>query len=185
LPSTEDKDLEFFGRLWTTHCDRLAKACYYIAGGNQAEADDIFQEAFALAWLKKIASQRDGDGAYRWLYYTARNFAYKAWRDHRRYIPVGIDKLVERPAEVHPPVAFRFDIYSYIRRLKPHDREVLLLTVSEASETEIAAELGIKIGTMRVRRHRAMGRLRTLLKRDGYTEFNDCLIFDGKEMSNA
>lgn len=49
-------------------------------------------------------------------------------------------------------------------RLAPDDREVLSMTFVEALEThDIAGRLGISPGAVRVRRHRALGRLASLL----------------------
>jgi RNA polymerase sigma factor (sigma-70 family) len=51
-----------------------------------------------------------------------------------------------------------------LARLEPEDREILTLTYAEALRSaEIAGRLGTSEGNVRVRRHRALGRLARLL----------------------
>ncbi|MBB5868995.1 RNA polymerase sigma factor (sigma-70 family) [Allocatelliglobosispora scoriae] len=139
--------------------------------------------------MKRFAKLREADDQYRWLYSTAFNFVRRSWyrqRIQRRYLAVNSTELPDLPAPVQHDGTFAIDINSYLRRLKPHDREVLLLTVwEELTDAEIVERLGIKENAVRTRRHRAMRKLKDLLMRDGYTEFSHCLAFDETETSNA
>ena len=187
MSSNEARDREDYDLLWRTHHAELARTCRYLAGGGQP--DDLIQETLARAWKKRIATKLDPEHHLRWLRATARNVAYESWRESKKSIPVSNEEFAHRPADETPggEVVYRVDIYAVVHELRPNDREVLLLKFKEAhTDQEIAAQLGIGIGTMKVRRHRAMKRLRARLRRrHGIKTYDDCLKLDGKEMSNA
>lgn len=81
----------------------------------------------------------------------------------------GEAESVEDPADdIHRNETRRL-VRESIEGLKPKDREILLLSdILGKDDGEVAAILGIGAANLRVKRHRARGRLKDILLRRGY-----------------
>lgn len=131
--------------------------------GSREEAEDIAQETFLKA-LRHWGQLENGAHVQAWLFRIARNTAYDSLRRGRRTPTVLLaGETIERlPA---PDQASRVGdvepILAALRHLPTSYRVPLLLhTVAGCPLNEIAARLGLKLGTVKSRLHRARASFR-------------------------
>ncbi len=145
---------------------RLMVSVAYHQGLDLAEAEDVAQETFVKAWLA-LPRYRESLGSWRaWLCRIAINTARDALRRERP-----AEELDERlpdegsgPAEQADIEAQRVSVRRALARLPASNRTVLVLREYEGlSYAEIAAALGIPIGTVMSRLSYARSHLRKLL----------------------
>lgn len=123
-------------------------------------ADDVVAETFATAWHQRARFRRDAASARPWLYGIATNMVRRD-RDAEQRWQASVVAAQQQPAPGDPSSdsddAFGIDVVlRAVARLKPHERDVLLLTaLAELSPAEIADALGISNVAVRVRLSRA------------------------------
>lgn len=139
---------------------------------SAADADDVTQEALLLAYRHRHTFR--GDSRYRtWLYRIAVTSALGFLRKRRRSRVHGFDAATHHLLELmvdpaRSPEALLADaelhtqIEQALRALQPTYREVLLARV-DATESEIAARIGISLANVKIRTHRARKQLRASL----------------------
>jgi RNA polymerase sigma factor (sigma-70 family) len=141
-------------------------------------AEDLAVETFVLAFRRRRAYDHAHESARPWLFGIATNLL----RHHRRsesrrllaYARTGVDPIAgpdhgfeeaEDRAVVRragPAVA------RALAALRPEERDVLLLYAwGDLTYAEVAAAVGVPVGTVRSRLARARGRLRELLAASG------------------
>lgn len=141
-------------------------------------AEDVLGDVFVVALERRGAFDPQAVSARPWLYGIASNVMARRYRDETRRL-----QAVERDGQAaahrfEDTVAHRVDAERAVRRLSralallsPGDRDVLLMTAwAGLEQAEIAAALGIPVGTVKSRLHRARGRLRDDL---GANELNE------------
>lgn len=137
-------------------------------------AEDLAAAAFTAAYASW--DRRDRERPIRpWLYGIAANLLRHHWRSERRmlraYARTGVDPVLpEVDAAVdRADAAVRFrELALALAGLRGRDREILLLHAwAELSDREIAEALGLPIGTVKSRLHRARAGLRNRLERNG------------------
>ena len=132
--------------------------------GDRAGADDLVQDTMERAW-QKLASWRRGSDMRPWLFSIMHNLHV----DQRRkpVIPtVTLDDEDALATQAYTPDRLvGYDLESALRQLAAEQREILLLVVlEEMTYEEVAATLGIPLGTVMSRLSRARERLRTLVE---------------------
>ncbi|MFC6018186.1 sigma-70 family RNA polymerase sigma factor [Plantactinospora solaniradicis] len=132
--------------------------------GDLAEAEDAVQEAFARV-LAAPKSFIDADDAERWLRVVALNVARTRYR--RRWL---FDRLVRAgrveaaPAAAPPLSADRVALLAALRRLAPPTREAVVLHyLADLPVGEVAATLGVPVGTVKARLARGRAALARFL----------------------
>ncbi len=140
-------------------------------GSGAAEAEEIAQEAMIALWRKADRFDPATSGAAAWIFTIARNLSIDASRRGRRAERL----LQEIEAEYQPELAesaeaaFGRDqeaarIDAAVRQLPPQQSEIIRLSfLEERPHAEIAALLGLPLGTVKSRVRLAMNRLRELL----------------------
>jgi RNA polymerase sigma-70 factor, ECF subfamily len=133
-----------------------------------AEAEEAVQEALMRAWTRRHAC-RSPDAPLPWLLEITRNESRRllARRARRRDPPDGGAGSREPEAEDEQLVSTttRVTLEQALARLADSDRRVLRLRYSDdLTQAEVARRLGLPEGTVKVRLHRARGRLRTMLE---------------------
>ena len=165
-----------FDALFTSYGRDIVAYCGWRAG-SQSDAQDAAAEVFLAAW-RRLDELPEGDAARVWLYATARRVIANQRRSARRQVALHERLALEaasaprEPSSASPEEAL---VHEALRRLGPHDREVLLLAEWEGlSPAQIAAVFGCLTVTARGRLHRARRRFRTvfgeLLARDHVEE---------------
>lgn len=128
-----------------------------------SDPQDAVAEVFLTAW-RRLDELPEGDAARVWLYATARRVLANQRRASRRRAALHDCLAVEaaaRPQDPAPADREETLVHEALRRLGPHDREVLLLAEWEGlSPAEIAGVLGCLTVTARGRLHRARRRFR-------------------------
>lgn len=132
--------------------------------GNAAAADDLVQDTMERAW-SKLASWRRGSDMRAWLFGIMHNL----YVDQLRRAPPAAASLddADEPciaASQGDRLALR-DLESALRLLPGEQREVVLLVALEDMRyEEVAAALGIPLGTVMSRLARGRERLRALME---------------------
>ena len=162
-------ETEAFGMLVRRYQDRLYPTVFRISGCAE-DAQDLLQDAFLRAY-EKLDRFRGGSSFYTWLYRIAVNVALSGRR--RRREPAPGPRLAPDPADdptqTDPSLpAERAEREALIQRalntLAPDHRAVVVLKDLDGLRyDQIAATLGVPVGTVRSRLHRARGELRALL----------------------
>jgi RNA polymerase sigma-70 factor (ECF subfamily) len=164
---------EAFGLLVRRYQDRLYPTVFRLTGCPE-EAQDVLQEAFLRAYTK-LGRFRGGSSFYTWLYRIAVNLALSA-RRRRPRAPLGdgcrdgAAGPAADPAEYDPSLPLERTerdrlIQEALNALAPDHRAVVVLKEYDGLRyEEIGVVLGVPVGTVRSRLHRARCELRERLR---------------------
>jgi RNA polymerase sigma-70 factor (ECF subfamily) len=152
-----------FAAAFAAHRPRLmAKAMAVVT--DRQHAEDAVQEAFLRAWSKCSTFDPDGPPLAAWLTTITRNVAIDQERARAvrprlvREQPPGLE-----PADVRPgpdSVVAREVLVEALSRVSADHRTVVLrAVVADRSYADVAAELGVPVGTVKARLARARGAL--------------------------
>ncbi|MET9835433.1 RNA polymerase sigma factor SigE [Streptomyces sp. NPDC006385] len=166
------------GQAWTvpswdeivrTHAHRVYRLAYRLSG-NQHDAEDLTQEVFIRVFR---SLSRYSPGTFEgWLHrITVNLFLDMVRRRSRIRFEYLADSAAERvqavepsPAQAHHDAQLEPDVQAALDALPDEFRTVIVLCDIEGLPyAEIAATLGVKVGTVRSRIHRGRARLRTAL----------------------
>jgi RNA polymerase sigma-70 factor (ECF subfamily) len=163
-------DRDAFASLAASIVDRCYALAYRILR-DPDRAQDATQQALLGAW-RDLATLRDPDRFDAWLHRLVVNACYAEARGQRRWVARVRVLQIDPPTspDVARSVAARDDLEHAFRGLTPEQRAVVVLHHHLGYPlTEIAATLGIPVGTVRSRLHYAVRHLRTVLDGDGRT----------------
>jgi RNA polymerase sigma factor (sigma-70 family) len=162
LPTWED--------IVRTHSARVYRLAYRLTG-NRHDAEDLTQEVFVRVF-RSLSSYTPGtfEG---WLHRITTNLFLDTARRRQRIRFEGLaDEMAHRLAGSEPTPAQAFDdshldgdVQAALKALPPEYRAaVVLCDIEGFSYEEIAATLGVKLGTVRSRIHRGRAQLRAALE---------------------
>ncbi len=169
------RDPEAFAGLYDRHAALLHRYVARRLGGWAA--DDIVADTFLDAFRRRRRYDLSVSDARPWLYGIAANLIGKHSRAEvrmlRAYARTGADPVLtgafdagqsdEADSRVSS-AAVRRELAAALAGLAARDRDVLLMIAwADLSYTEVAASLGIPVGTVRSRLHRARTRIRAAL----------------------
>lgn len=157
--------------------DRYAPMVYTLALKmlqNGAEAEDLTQEAFVNFWQQqKYDPDRGSVGSYLATYIRSRALDRLRVGGGRRNILKKVQRMTGAAPRPPTPLeqADRDDRWQHLRtaleQLPPAERDVLEIAYFEGlSQSQIAARLGIPLGTVKTRSRQGLLRLRDLLGND-------------------
>nr|WP_167532298.1 MULTISPECIES: sigma-70 family RNA polymerase sigma factor [Streptomyces] len=163
-----DGDREAFGRIF----DRHARTVYnhlFRRTADWSEAEDLTSAVFLHAWRRRSAIVLDRDSALPWLLGIAEHLLSNTRRRLRRAEAL-LRRLVSHAESVSDHadrVAGQVDdarrmsqLHRALARLPRHEREVVELCMwSGLDQQAAAAALGVAVGTVKSRLHRARRRL--------------------------
>jgi RNA polymerase sigma factor (sigma-70 family) len=131
-------------------------------------AEDLAASTFTEAFAARRRYDRRHPDALPWLYGIASNLLRRHYRTEQRQLSAfartGVDPTLAPDSE---PDARGAEIAAALAALRAEDRETLLLFAwTDLSYAEIAAALGIPVGTVRSRLNRARTTVRDLLEEE-------------------
>jgi RNA polymerase sigma-70 factor (ECF subfamily) len=144
--------------------DGLRTRCYREAVRvlPRADAEEAVQEALVRAWLRRDAC-RSPEAPLPWLLEITRNEARRVLGRQARLGSLELPAPSEDDALAG--AAARLTVERALGTLAERDRRVLHLRYAEdLTQVEVARRLGLPEGTVKVRLHRARGRLRRALE---------------------
>ncbi|MDG4823531.1 RNA polymerase sigma factor [Asanoa sp. WMMD1127] len=156
--------------MFTAHGRELLRYCTRRVGEHVAE--DVVAETFLIAYEQRARFDPSRGAVLPWLYGIATNLL----RRHRRTEVRALRALADTGAGADAADE-RVDAQRTVRKLAGvlaalprRQRDVLLLfAVAELDYAEIAAALGIPVGTVRSALHRARAKVRAALAPEGET----------------
>jgi RNA polymerase sigma-70 factor (ECF subfamily) len=161
-----------FGRLVCRYQDRLFNAMVHVLGSTE-DARDIVQDAFVQAFVKLETFKRTS-AFYTWLYRIAFNAAVSQLRRQKPRLSIEQTRdrtgqepvdCGEAPQEGLEQQERASQVQAALAALKYEFRVVLVLREIEGFDYQrIAQVLGLPVGTVRSRLHRARLQLRERLK---------------------
>ncbi|MCP3981479.1 MAG: RNA polymerase sigma factor [bacterium] len=143
---------------------------------NAAEAQDVAQEALVRLWTHR--AKVDVEGSRAWLLRTTHNLCIDRIRKRKVRAEVADPDDALRahadsgpgPAQLSAAGDLGRSIEKALKKLSEQDRAVVLMReVQQMPYDEIADVLGLPMGTLKARLHRARERLRQALIRSGVT----------------
>jgi RNA polymerase sigma-70 factor, ECF subfamily len=141
-----------------------------VLTGDVNRADDLVQDTLARAWEKRRL-WRAGSDLRAWLFTIMHNVHINQWAARQREAAeTSIDAMTGASTGWDIPVRATqadrvelFEVLGHIGRLPRDQREVLLLAaVEEMQYQEVAAVVGVPVGTVMSRLNRAREKLRRL-----------------------
>ncbi|UHQ22412.1 sigma-70 family RNA polymerase sigma factor [Lysobacter sp. 5GHs7-4] len=156
-----------FETLYRRHAGRVHGVIARLVGHHGARAEDLTQEAFVRAW-QALPAFRFESAFSTWLHRLAVNTALMELRS-RRSKPLeegdeDVFELVGSADSAGHVTALSMDLERAVASLPPRARAVLVLYDVEGwKHEEIAAELGMAVGSSKAQLHRARGLLRERL----------------------
>lgn len=157
-----------FEALYRRHAGRVHGVIARLVGGPGARAEDLTQDAFVRAW-QALPAFRFESAFSTWLHRLAVNTALMDLRSRRsRPQDEGDEDDLERvgsPDSAGQATALSMDLERAVASLPPRARAVLVLYDVEGwQHEEIAAQLGMAVGSSKAQLHRARSLLRARLE---------------------
>jgi RNA polymerase sigma factor (sigma-70 family) len=171
IERAKDGDLDAFSALTLGRTNQLyATARLILRDGPLAE--DVVQEVLVRAW-QDLRGLRDPDRFDAWLQRILVRTCYRVAKPHRHRLRIEVavaDAPSTQIADVQQRVAARDQLERGFERLTADQRAVIVLHHHLGySLAESAEILGIPLGTMQSRLHRALRLLRAALEADERT----------------
>jgi RNA polymerase sigma-70 factor (ECF subfamily) len=163
-------DAEKFGMLFDRYHQSLF-SFFYRLSGDAASSEDLVQDVF-LRMLKYRRSFRPDSQFRPWMYQIARAARIDRFRKHRSETLLHDEETLTgqfrgpRPDEQLEETERMLLLQKALLQLPDDKRELLVLArFLDLDYGEIAALLQVEAGTVKVRVHRAMNELRTIVQR--------------------
>ena len=132
---------------------------------SPAEAEDAVQEAFLRAW-RDLGDLRDIESWPGWFRKLTVRAALDQARRRRSVREIDFE-AADHPGVEGPDPTERLELMRAFDRLGPDDRAVLALRFfADLEVPDLAATLGIPLGTAKSRLHRALDRLRVQMRQE-------------------
>ncbi len=159
-PGVRGLDADAFDALYAGSFRRLVAQIYAMCG-NFAEAQDCVQEAFIRAWDRRRALDAD-QSPEAWIRTVAYRLAVSRWRRAQRALR-SPDRSQLRDSVPGPDVS-RMALIRALQQLPADQRRAVVLHhLCDVPVREIAAEIGVPVGTVKARLSRGRAALAALL----------------------
>jgi len=162
---------ERFGMLFRRHAAEIHG--YAARRLGVSAADDVVAETFLVAFRLRARYDQSRENARPWLYGIATNLiAHHRRAEARSYqalVRTGVDPVAESFADdavARVSAAGSWPLVAgALARLRPEDRDVLLLVASaDLTYDQVSEALSVPVGTVRSRLHRARSQVRQALR---------------------
>lgn len=157
-------DREAFAQLIEVRVTAAVRIASAIVGDPDL-AKDVVQDAFVSAWVH-LPRLRDADRFDAWLNRIIRNGSRDALRRRRRLREIDIDAAADLASQDDPSGVVALD--AAFERLSTDQRQLLAMHhLAHVPVAEMARQLGIPVGTVKWRLHRARRALERALEVEG------------------
>ncbi|MGR3762167.1 sigma-70 family RNA polymerase sigma factor [Roseobacteraceae bacterium NS-SX3] len=167
LAVRDKRDRDAFGRLFDHFAPRL-KGVICRSGIPPGQAEDIVQDVMLTIWHKAHLFDPQRAQVSAWVYQIARNRQIDVIRKERRPVPEELKVPEVHQEDAAQIVALEQEtsrLRAALRRLKPAQREMVEKAyLGELSHSDIQAETGLPLGTVKSRIRLGLERLRHELK---------------------
>lgn len=152
---------EEFADFYAASFRRLVGQLYAMIG-DQCEAQDAVQEAFVRAWARRGKIDRNV-APEAWVRVTAWRIAASRWRRARNGTRLG--SLIARPESTAGPTPDRVAFSDALRKVPAEQRRALVLYhLCDMTVDQVAAETGVRAGTVKARLARGRATLAPYLR---------------------
>ena len=162
-----NKDQQAFAELFSYFAPRV-KAFLIKSGANPGLAEECTQEVMATLWHKAHLFDPSRAGVSTWIFTIARNKKIDALRKQRRPEPEDLAWGPEAEPEAADVLALQQEtknLSEAIARLPEQQRDLIKRAYyGDLSHSEIAAETGLPLGTIKSRLRLALVKLRQTMK---------------------
>jgi RNA polymerase sigma-70 factor, ECF subfamily len=165
----EDRDQVAFEEFFS----RYARSVYSLIVrqlGDAGWADDVVQEAFISVWRFARTYRPERGAVTGWLYTIARNAGYAAARRRQAHWLVDTPDRPDPSPTPEDQTSAKFEAFHLhvcIERLPQNEREIIELAYLKGmSQSEIATELQMPLGTVKTRNRAALLHLAEILERE-------------------
>ena len=163
----ENQDQQAFAELFSYFAPRV-KAFLIKSGANPGLAEECTQEVMATLWHKAHLFDPSRAGVSTWIFTIARNKKIDALRKQRRPEPEDLAWGPEAEPEAADVLALQQEtknLSEAITRLPEQQRDLIKQAYyGDLSHSEIAAETGLPLGTIKSRLRLALAKLRQTMK---------------------
>lgn len=172
VTSVAEQDIQAFERLY----DRYSRAVYllatYMVGTEQAE--EMVQDVFMRLWHKADQFDATRGSFAAWFMTIARNHiraTLKQHRDHNKIVLAEVEQLLADTPDEQPQIedmVGRYEqqreLYDGLMQLPPEQRRALVMAYfGGLSQSAIASELDLPLGTVKKRIRLGLRKLRAFL----------------------
>lgn len=152
-----------FDAFYVASFPRLVGQLFALCG-DRAEANDCVQEAFVRAWDRRRALDL-AQSPEAWIRTVAYRLAVSRWRRARR-AEAPPDRSV-LPDASREPVLDRIALTRALHRLPAEQRQAIVLHhLCDLSVADVAAEVGVPVGTIKARLSRGRAALADLMREE-------------------
>lgn len=172
LAVRDGRDRAAFARLFDFFAPRL-KGVIMRGGMSPAQAEDVVQDVMLTVWRKAHLFDPERAQVSSWVYQIARNRQIDVIRKERRPVPEELKQPDAPQEDAAQVVALDQEVGKLkdaLSRLKPAQREMVEKAyLGELSHSEIKAQTGLPLGTIKSRIRLGLEKLRHELKDKGLT----------------
>ncbi|HEX2682025.1 MAG TPA: sigma-70 family RNA polymerase sigma factor [Candidatus Dormibacteraeota bacterium] len=166
IQRAQQGDEAAFEALYRAHVGRVYALCLRLTA-DRREAEEFTQDTFVRVW-ERLASFRGESAFSSWLHRVTVNVVFLGLRASRRrakrVVTTDDPATLERLGDAAAPAGGRLDLERAVQALPPGSREVFVLhDVEGYRHEEIAALLGVAVGTSKAQLFRARRLLREAL----------------------
>ncbi|UKA76160.1 RNA polymerase sigma factor [Arthrobacter sp. FW306-07-I] len=186
-------DADAFGALFNRHADAVFRYCLSRCG-SWHDAEELVSITFLEAWRQRNKLKPQKDSLLPWLLGVATNANLNRARASRRYadfltrLPHSDPRHREHEADHAESVTSRVDAEREVRELLDttaglHEGErdvVILCLMNGISQEDAAKTLGIRVGTVKSRLHRAKAKLAQMNETTVHVEHLDTTIVEAR-----
>jgi RNA polymerase sigma factor (sigma-70 family) len=161
-----NEDREAFGKLFNHFAPLLKAFAFNGSAVSASHADELVQETMIKVWQKASGFNPQKAAASTWIYTVARNCRTDMYRRLQKFdTPINAEDIWPEPAEDEPFVAVQqrrdeIRVRDILSTLPFDQRQILTKVYMEGkTQSEIAEELQLPLGTVKSRVRLAMQKL--------------------------
>lgn len=167
LQKAQSGDQEAFGRIYDHFADKIYRFIYFRVGHKEV-AEDVLSDTFVKSW-EKINQINSPSALSGWMYQIAKNNIIDYYRVKKELVALSeVEEFLEDEANPvdSANLSFQQDRILNVLSLLPQDQQQVIKYrfFEDLSNEEIAYVMSKTEGAVRVLQHRAILRLKEILK---------------------